>query len=367
VKFETRRKKMNSLRLNLFALAVLALAITPSLAFGQSNTGTQGCCDLLDPNYTLVSAPAGVPLGPVYSTPTDGAWVAPSLGSNWINPYGSLQSAPGGNYDYQSKFTASSTVNIQGGFAADNSACLYVNTIKQVCTVGGIYGFKVYTWFSFPVVTGTRYTIDFVVNNISGPTGLEVELAPPTVLCQLTGAVYNDGLPNATLGAWPINFGFVTSDSFQWPGGPPVTGVCFYAWLYPGDTLISTEMSITSSENGGTFYFDQTVPLTCALSCTGNLPIGPFNGFAPPNRVCGGSLQSNPSGPGFNVYACTASTNVSLAAGTYWLNLQNAFVNDGDPAFWDQNDGIGCPSPTCPSSASETAVGPIQPESFVIY
>lgn len=303
---------MKSLRFSLFAVAVLALAITPCLAFGQSNTGTQGCCDLLDPNYSLVSAPSGVPLGPVYSTPTDGAWVAPSLGSSWINPYGSLQSAPGGNYDYQSTFIASSTVNIQGGFAADNSACLFVNTIRQVCTVGGIYGFKVYTWFSFPVVAGMRYTIDFVVNNISGPTGLEVVFVPPTAQCQPAGAVYNDGPANATLGAWPINFGFVTSDTFEYFLGPQgaITGFCFSAWNYPGDVITSVDWSITSFENGGTFYGQGTATgsnLSCVLSCAGNLPIGPFNGFAPPNGTCGVSLLNNPPGAGFNVYACTVS------------------------------------------------------------
>jgi len=45
----------------LIVIAVLAPAITPSLAFGQTvySTGTQGCCDLLDPHYTLVAAPQG--------------------------------------------------------------------------------------------------------------------------------------------------------------------------------------------------------------------------------------------------------------------------------------------------------------------
>jgi len=358
---------MRSLRLNLFALVVSTLAITQSLAFGQSNTGTQGCCNLLDPNYTLVSAPAGVPLGPVYSTAADGAWVPALLGSNWINPYGNLQNAPGGNYDYQTTFTATSTTTVSGGYAADNSACLSVNAVKQPCTVGGIYGFKGYTWISFPVVKGTKYTLDFVVNNQSGPTGLEVYFVQGTTALCAPGWQYSDGPPNATLAAWPINFGFVTSDTFQWNGGP-LTGVCFYAWLYPGDTLTTTEMSITSGENGGTSYFDETVSLTCQLSCTGYLPIGPFNGFAPPSRVCGGSLLSNPTGPGFNVYACTAQIGPTVPSGTFWLNLQNATVPTGDPVYWDQNNGVGCsPTSGCPSSASESAIGVIQPNSFVVY
>ena len=187
-KLDTGRKKMKSLKFNLFAFAVLALAITPSLAFGQSNTGTQGCCDNLDPNYMLVSAPSGVPLGPVYSTPTDGAWVPPPPGSAWINPYGDLQYAPGGNYDYQTTFIAS-VGTIKGGVAADNDACLYLNGVAPAnlitCTVNGIYGFSQYTVFSFPVVVGTRNTLDFVVNNVSGPTGLEVEFTAPGQTCTI--------------------------------------------------------------------------------------------------------------------------------------------------------------------------------------
>jgi len=49
---------------------------------------------------------------------------------------------------------------------------------------------------------------------------------------------------------------------------------------------------------------------------------------------------------------------VNLAAGTYWLNLQNAVVNTGDPVYWDENSG--------PSSASENSVGTIPSESFTV-
>jgi len=33
------------------------------------------------------------------------------------------------------------------------------------------------------------------------------------------------------------------------------------------------------------------------------------------------------------------------AAGTYWINLQNATVGNGDAVYWDENDGMGCTSP----------------------
>jgi PEP-CTERM motif len=54
---------------------------------------------------------------------------------------------------------------------------------------------------------------------------------------------------------------------------------------------------------------------------------------------------------------------VNLAAGTYWLNLANAVVNDGDPIYWDENSGVGGNGP---SSASENSVGTIPSEAFTV-
>ena len=56
----------------------------------------------------------------------------------------------------------------------------------------------------------------------------------------------------------------------------------------------------------------------------------------------------------------------NLSAGTYWVNLQNAVVNTGDPVYWDENSGEGCTSPGCPSQASENSFGTIPSESFTI-
>lgn len=50
----------------------------------------------------------------------------------------------------------------------------------------------------------------------------------------------------------------------------------------------------------------------------------------------------------------------------YWLNLQNAVVTNGDPLYWDENSGIGCTSPGCPSSSSGSDIGSIGAESFTV-
>jgi uncharacterized repeat protein (TIGR03803 family) len=155
--------------------------------------------------------------------------------------------------------------------------------------------------------------------------------------------LYDNGPINGTTDAWTINSGFVTSDTFTIPsGGYAFTGLSFGAWVFPGDVLQSVEISITSSEFGGTTYFDQVVNFTQS-GCSGNQ-----YGF----NVCT-ATSSNMSGP-------------NLAAGTYWVNLQNAVVNTGDPIYWDENSGIGCGGQGCPSEASENSVGTIPSEAFTI-
>ena len=147
--------------------------------------------------------------------------------------------------------------------------------------------------------------------------------------------VYSNGPINGTADAWTVNFGFVVSDTFTvGSGGASVNGLSFGAWVDPGDVPSSVEVQITSSEFGGTVYTDQTINLT-QTGCTGNQY-------------------------GFDVCTETGSlgTSVNLAAGTYWLNLDNATVATGDPLYWDENSG--------PSTASENTVGTIPSESFTI-
>jgi uncharacterized repeat protein (TIGR03803 family) len=146
--------------------------------------------------------------------------------------------------------------------------------------------------------------------------------------------IYDNGPTNGNTDAWTINFGFVTSDSFNVGNdNSSVTGMSFAAWLDPGDILGSVEVSITSSENGGTSYFDQTVNFT----------------------------QSNCVGNDYGYYVCTETTSFNgptLNTGTYWVNLQNASVPSGDPVYWDENSG--------PSQASQNDIGTIPSESFTI-
>jgi hypothetical protein len=151
------------------------------------------------------------------------------------------------------------------------------------------------------------------------------------VMAQQT--LYTNGPINGTTDSWTINFGFVVSDTFTLSSASTVEQLMFGSFSFPGDVLQTAEVQITSAEFGGTTYTDQVVSFTQS-DCHANQY-------------------------GFNT--CTQTGNLSpvnLAAGTYWLNLDNAVVQTGDPIYWDENSG--------PSLASENSVGTIPSESFTL-
>ena len=154
--------------------------------------------------------------------------------------------------------------------------------------------------------------------------------------------LYDNGAINGNTDAWTINSGFVVSNSFILSPMPPPcchyepNAFAFGAWLFPGDVLQSAEVSITDAEFGGTTFFDGVVNFTQS-GCTSN---------------------------GFGFDVCTETGNLPSGinlgvGGTFWLNLQNATTNTGDPVYWDENSG--------PSMASENSVGTIPSESFTIF
>ena len=98
-----------------------------------------------------------------------------------------------------------------------------------------------------------------------------------------------------------INSGFAMSDSF--PGGGTATGSHFRSVVAPGDALQSAEISITSSEFGGTTYLDR--PSTSR------------------RRLRFESVW-------YNVCTETGTINdTGLPSGTYWVNVQNARLDTG--------------------------------------
>ena len=177
---------------------------------------------------------------------------------------------------------------------------------------------------------------------------MKTRIASLSILCLVLAVIpasgtilYNNGPAGPDADAWTINSGYIVSDTFSLTSNSTVGGFDFVAWEFPGDSVLTVDWSITSQENGGTVYGGGTASVT--------------QQFISVNAY------------GYWEYEVSATgLNVGLNAGTYWLNLQNAVVSNGDPVYWDENSGAGCDSPGCPSQASESALGTIPSESFDI-
>ncbi len=154
--------------------------------------------------------------------------------------------------------------------------------------------------------------------------------------------LFEDGPIAGTVDAYTISNGYVMSDSFTISTGTStISGVSFGAWLSPGDTLISADVWISSELQSGTTYFNEQVNFTA-----GNCFLNNY---------------------GYDVCQETAAFNgPTLNNGLYWLTLQNAQTEDGNYLYWDENDGVGCHSPGCPSMAGPDQLGTNPPESFSI-
>jgi hypothetical protein len=182
---------------------------------------------------------------------------------------------------------------------------------------------------------------------------MKTNIATLFILCLALAAIpasaqmwtYDNGPINGSIDAYTINFGYIVSDTFVAEGSSSVSGFAFGTFQFPGDVMLSVDWSITSAENGGTV-------------------IG--HGTASGNNLTDKFLSENAFGYYINLITVTG-LNVGVNSGTtYWLNLQNAVIQSGDPVFWDENSGIGCMSKGCPSMASESAYGTIASESFTI-
>jgi hypothetical protein len=155
------------------------------------------------------------------------------------------------------------------------------------------------------------------------------------VVPAVADTLYDNGPVNGTLNAWPINFGFAIADSFTLASGSnyTITGFQFGVWALPGDMPVSVNWDIGTSP----FLHDRGIG-TAALSSV----------FLFANSF------------GYDVYEATATgLNVGLTAGNYFLALGGAISINGDALFWDENDGVGCTSPGCPSTSYEQGIGQI--------
>jgi PEP-CTERM motif len=163
--------------------------------------------------------------------------------------------------------------------------------------------------------------------------------------------MYDNGPINGGVDAFTINFGYQVSDSFTMSSATTVTGVQFGLWAAPGDTISSVDWAISTGPTGGGV-------------ADGNPP----SGIIASGTASTSSVFQNSNGFGYDLDEVNFSLNVPLGVGTYFLSLSNAVMSNGDPGYWDENNG--------PSSAYQSTIGSLAnidvpnttgSESFQIY
>lgn len=130
--------------------------------------------------------------------------------------------------------------------------------------------------------------------------------------------LYDNGPFNGQVDAWTINYGYAVADTFTLASPSTLTGMNFTVWNFPGDTTLAVDWSIVDSPTSG----------NPALA----------SGTA---AVSQSFQYTNSFGYDINLDSI-AFPDIALAAGIYWVELQNALVNGGDtgdPVYWDMNGG----------------------------
>lgn len=200
-----------------FAAATLMAGNAQADALTLFNTGVAGDGTLVadstlgDPHYALASVPGGSTTLRIITSATGfpvGPWMGDNSNSRWIGPNNDHQlDGDVGAYVYRTTFDLNgfnaATALIQGGWSTDNDGLdIVINGISLGYTTpggqfaAGLSGFSVTSGF----VAGIN-TLDFVVNNQGGPTGLRVEMTGSAQAVPEPSALALMGLAMAGL-AW---------------------------------------------------------------------------------------------------------------------------------------------------------------------
>ncbi len=137
--------------------------------------------------------------------------------------------------------------------------------------------------------------------------------------------------------AYLLNYGNVVSDTFTVTNPATVSEVDLTVWTDPGDPLTNVDWSIGTAAYGSDVDSAVSAPVTTESVC-GSCQYGEYD------------VDS----------VAITGLDVSLAAGTYYLTLQNGLTTSSGPLlFWDVSYG--------PSLASINGGGQIPSETFELY
>jgi hypothetical protein len=137
----------------------------------------------------------------------------------------------------------------------------------------------------------------------------------------MASTLYSNGPINGTVNAWNTCCGLIVSDSFVLSSSSTITSFDAGLWVGPGDSPASTSWAISAGNPsflGGTVVAGGSGNYSNSLYCFG----------------CGLGV--------FDIYTSTLSgLNVSLGAGTYYLELFNGLtaIGGNSSLFWDENNG----------------------------
>ncbi len=223
-----------------------------------------------DLHYSLISTPAGTPGTAFVATAIDALYIPNGPNSKWLGPTpnGTPWAQPLGNYTYRLSFDLTgldpATASMTARCAVDDHVYIYLNGLL-VTNQGGCTSLDLFT-----VIGGFApriNTLDFVVTNRLGPTGLRVDSLQGTALryspdltiavsqlelcwASSTGKVYQlQYRPTLATGAW-TNWGeaFPGNDATICTNGPPG----YYQLLTTGEVSTATETLVVpaTNENG---------------------------------------------------------------------------------------------------------------------
>lgn len=187
--------------LSMLPVVAYAVPITNLFNTGVNASGTPLANNAAELHYTLISVPSGSTSVRV-ATSANGFPIPPWLGDNalsaWIGPTGAADlTGPVGNYDYRTTFQLSALeaagATIDGQWSVDNTGTsIMLNGVSVANTAvdfKAFYTLSVHSGF----VAGNN-TLDFIVNNSGGPTGLRTQLVgaiaidePVSVVLLVTG------------------------------------------------------------------------------------------------------------------------------------------------------------------------------------